>query len=542
MSEQSVTVLIADDQRVVREGLALVLGLMEGVEVVGAASDGEEAVALVERLAPQVVLMDLRMPRLDGVEATGRIRQLAPATQVVVLTTYADDHTVIQALRAGACGYLTKDATNDQIRDALLAAVRGESAIDPAVQHHLVRSIARTAPLEWTPPDASRLPDELTRRNAEGIALIGDPRNDVHVFVSQLHLALLKVHNAFVDRARQSGVDEDEVFAEAARATRWHYQWIVLNEYLPAVAGADVVRDVLASGPRFFRPQREVYLPFEFADGAFRYGHGQIRATYTINEHARDVSIFPDLAGMRPVPVARAVDWTLLFDTPGSARAQRARRIDGKLVGALIRLPHQITGDVSVEAYRSLAVRDLERGEALGLPSGESVARAMGEEPLRPEEIGLAGSEWSAETPLWLYFMLEAAARANGDRLGTAGARIVSEVLIGIVGADPGSYMSVEPDWRPTLWPAGAAGSLTIADLLAFAPLPSRSRRRGPRRSWLTSRPTGASTQKRQRKARESAAQPRASCSRSRSCRNSWTRSARRRKVAPTGFEPVLPP
>lgn len=306
-------------------------------------------------------------------------------------------------------------------------------------------------------------------RNAEGIALIGDPRNDVHVFVSQLHLALLKVHNAFVDRARRSGIDEDEVFDEAARATRWHYQWIVLNEYLPAVAGEDLVDDVIASGPRFFRPQREVYLPFEFADGAFRYGHGQIRATYTINEHSRDVSMFPDLAGMRPVPAARAVDWTLLFDTPGSAPAQRARRIDGKLVGALIRLPHEITGDVSVDAYRSLAARDLERGEALGLPSGESVAREMGEQPLRPEQIGLAGSGWSGETPLWLYFMLEAAARADGDRLGPAGARIVSEVLIGIVSADPDSYLSVEPDWGPTLPPGGAGESFTVADLLAFA-------------------------------------------------------------------------
>jgi DNA-binding NarL/FixJ family response regulator len=174
VSEPPITVLIADDQRVVREGLSLVLGLMEGVEVVGAATDGEEAIALVEQLAPRVVLMDLRMPRVDGVQATGRIRQRAPETRVVVLTTYADDHTVIQALRAGACGYLTKDATNDQIREALLAAVRGESAIDPAVQHHLVRSIARTAPLEWTPPDAARLPDDLTRREAEVLALIAE--------------------------------------------------------------------------------------------------------------------------------------------------------------------------------------------------------------------------------------------------------------------------------------------------------------------------------------------------------------------------------
>jgi DNA-binding NarL/FixJ family response regulator len=92
------------------------------------------------------------LPRCDGVEATRRLRESGAEAKVVVLTTYADDHSVIQALRAGACGFLTKDATNDEIRNALEAATRGESAIDPAVQHHVVKAIARTAPLEWNPP------------------------------------------------------------------------------------------------------------------------------------------------------------------------------------------------------------------------------------------------------------------------------------------------------------------------------------------------------------------------------------------------------
>jgi DNA-binding NarL/FixJ family response regulator len=174
VSADAITVVLADDQRVVREGLAMVLGLMSGVEVLGSASDGEEAIALAEQLTPQVVLMDLRMPRVDGVEATKHITERQPETKVVVLTTYADDHTVIQALRAGACGFLTKDATNEQIRHALQAAVRGEAAIDPAVQHHLVNSIARTAPLEWIPPDESRLPDALTPREATVLGLIAE--------------------------------------------------------------------------------------------------------------------------------------------------------------------------------------------------------------------------------------------------------------------------------------------------------------------------------------------------------------------------------
>jgi DNA-binding NarL/FixJ family response regulator len=181
VSAEKLTVVLADDQRVVREGLSMVLGLMPDVEVLGSASDGEEAIALVERLSPQVALMDLRMPRLDGVEATRRIAECHPQTKVVVLTTYADDHTVIQALRAGACGFLTKDATSQQIRDALGAAVRGEAAIDPAVQHHLVNSIAKTAPLQWTPPDVARLPDGLTPREAEVLVLIAEGLSNAEI-------------------------------------------------------------------------------------------------------------------------------------------------------------------------------------------------------------------------------------------------------------------------------------------------------------------------------------------------------------------------
>jgi DNA-binding NarL/FixJ family response regulator len=174
MTRGATTVLIADDQRVVREGLTMVLGLMPGVEIVGSARDGEEAIALVQQLQPDVVLMDLRMPRCDGVEATRRLTQTGTATKVVVLTTYADDHSVIQALRAGACGFLTKDAGSPEIAAALEAAKRGEAAIDPAVQHHLVKAIARTAPLQWIPPDQNQLPDGLTPREAAVLALIAE--------------------------------------------------------------------------------------------------------------------------------------------------------------------------------------------------------------------------------------------------------------------------------------------------------------------------------------------------------------------------------
>jgi DNA-binding NarL/FixJ family response regulator len=161
-----IRVLIADDQRVVREGLSMVLALMEGVEVVGTATDGAEAVTLARTVRPDVVLMDLRMPRCDGVEATRRLRTEAPEVKVVVLTTYSDDRSVLDAVRAGARGYLTKDAGGEQIHEALRQVVDDHAVIDPAVQRHLVDAIA------GEPAPRPAFPDGLTPREAEVLSLM----------------------------------------------------------------------------------------------------------------------------------------------------------------------------------------------------------------------------------------------------------------------------------------------------------------------------------------------------------------------------------
>jgi DNA-binding NarL/FixJ family response regulator len=167
-----IRLLIADDQRVVREGLILVLGLLPDVDVVGAVADGAEAVTRAEELRPDVVLMDLRMPRCDGVEATKLLRERLPETRVVVLTTYSDDQSVIEALRAGARGYLTKDAGGAEIQAALHRVLADNAVIDPAVQHHLVDAIATGAPAAPRPTGAARLPDGLTPREAEVLTLV----------------------------------------------------------------------------------------------------------------------------------------------------------------------------------------------------------------------------------------------------------------------------------------------------------------------------------------------------------------------------------
>jgi DNA-binding NarL/FixJ family response regulator len=166
----SIRVVVADDQRVVRDGLAMLVGLIDDVEVVGSACDGIEAVELARDQRPDVVLMDLRMPRLEGAEATRRIRTALPDTQVLVLTTYADDESLFPALQAGARGYLTKDASAEEIEHAIRALVAGQTHLDPAVQQRLVTAVLASQPVAGTGQGTP--PDELTPREVEVLKLI----------------------------------------------------------------------------------------------------------------------------------------------------------------------------------------------------------------------------------------------------------------------------------------------------------------------------------------------------------------------------------
>jgi DNA-binding NarL/FixJ family response regulator len=172
----TVRVLLADDQRVVREGLGTLLGLLDGIELVATAADGAEAVELARRHDPDVVLMDLRMPRVDGIEAIRRLAALGERPRAIALTTYADDASVLGALRAGARGYLTKDAGAEEIRAAVEAVARGEAALDPSVQRHVVAAVAGADPAA-----AAELPDDLTPREAEVLSLIAEGRTNAEI-------------------------------------------------------------------------------------------------------------------------------------------------------------------------------------------------------------------------------------------------------------------------------------------------------------------------------------------------------------------------
>jgi len=196
-----IRVLVADDQKVVRDGLSVILGLLPGIEVVGAAVDGDDAFRQALAMAPDVVLMDLHMPNCDGFEAIRRLALARPRISVVVLTTYSDDASVLAALRAGARGFLTKDAGAAEIREAVSVVSAGGAPLDPAVQRQLVEAIARgdrlglagersgpageTRGQEASPASpvspASPAPDGLTPREVEVLAEIASGLSNAEI-------------------------------------------------------------------------------------------------------------------------------------------------------------------------------------------------------------------------------------------------------------------------------------------------------------------------------------------------------------------------
>jgi hypothetical protein len=318
--------------------------------------------------------------------------------------------------------------------------------------------------------DADR-PHDLPR-NSQGIALLGDPRNDENIIVSQLHLAFVKFHNAVYDKLKADGVSPGQLFDETQKLVRWHYQWIVLHEFLPLLVGQDMVNTVLRQGLRFYswRWRREPFIPVEFSVAAYRFGHSQVRGGYGINDGFGAAIFVPpgatgeDLSSGRPLEARKVIDWRRFFALDVSVTPQLSQRIDTTLSRPLFQLPFGVAANPA-----SLAQRNLLRHLTFGLPSGQTVARRMGASPLSADELadvaaidaGLAKS-----TPLWFYVLREADKRANGQTLGPVGGRIVAEVFIGLLQADDLSFVSQNPTWKPTL---GTNGDFKMTDLLGFA-------------------------------------------------------------------------
>lgn len=344
-------------------------------------------------------------------------------------------------------------------------------------------------------------------RDSLGQAIVGDSRNDENVILSQFHLAMLRFHNAVTDdlagRPEFQSATPERIYQEARRIVTWHYQWIILNEFLPLTIGQQRVDQIQTEGLQYYKPKLasnnfttpdgRTYprIPIEFSVAAYRFGHSQVRPSYRVNfgatggtpffafifddTSAHDATDPNDLRGGKRAP-RRFVDWQTFFDF-GDGNVRSNKRIDTGLSTPLMLLPgfKAPAPGLPADGVQSLASRNLIRHVNFGLPSGQAIAKMMKVPALTPAQLSeLSGYALDASTtldqstPLWYYVLKEAEVMENGFRLGPVGARIVGEVFIGLLQADPSAYVSAKPDWKPTL-PAATPGTFRMTDLLRFA-------------------------------------------------------------------------
>jgi heme peroxidase len=330
-------------------------------------------------------------------------------------------------------------------------------------------------------------------RSPEGFALIGDHRNDENLVVAQTHIAFVKLHNKVCDQISGGGKTAQQVFTEARQIVTWHYQWMVLHDFVERITEPGIVAKILDQGRRFYRFKKFPYMPVEFSAAAYRFGHSMVRERYSHNRIFSPATLkqlfdFTGLSGgivgdlapnpptaPIPTPVLPSnwiIDWRRWYDlsppaNPAGVPVNLSRKIDPFLVPQLHTLPGG-GGD--------LAFRNLRRGVILGLPSGQDVASAIRvTNPLTPDELASGDDGKIAKkhdlhkhTPLWYYILKEAQQRGGGKKLGPVGATIVSEVLVGLVHGDHSSFLWLKgKDWKPTL-PSRVPGTFTMADLLRF--------------------------------------------------------------------------
>ena len=289
-------------------------------------------------------------------------------------------------------------------------------------------------------------------RNRQGRALIADPRNDENVVLAQLHLGMIRFHNAVVGRLASSGDSGTALFNQAQRRVRWHYQWAIVNDFLPQVVGRSQVADALERD--FSRPDTTQGLPLEVAQGVLRYVYSQVRLQYQLNDDA-NVSLLPadehDDTLLRhrsqSIPSRLTVNWGRFFDLDDGP-TQPSKLIDTKITPAFLNLP--LVEDPR-PARRSVAVRFFLQGKRAGLPSGENVARALGESPTLPNTSALRKLGLK-NTPLLYYVLAEAEHQfqdTNKDRLGPVAGRLLTDTIIRRLRLDPQSYLNAHPEFTP---------------------------------------------------------------------------------------------
>jgi Animal haem peroxidase len=328
-------------------------------------------------------------------------------------------------------------------------------------------------------------------RNSNGSAIIADPRNDENAIISGLQAAFILFHNRVVDQLRLQGVPLSQQFAQARRLVTWHYQWIIVHQFLVEIIGGDLVQDILRNGRRYYRPEPgPAFIPVEFQGAAYRFGHSMVRPSYRLNLAGNpDGSaffgmIFDPAAQGQADPIdlrggARArrrfVGWQTFFDfgpqftDPNSTNPaiRRNKRIDRKISTPLFRLP--LAAIASGDPPISLPQRNLLRQLTWSMPAGQRIAQVMGAPMLHLQELAGYGVALENQTPLWYYVLAEAEQLTDGLRLGPVGGRIVGEVFIGLLQLDANSYLrAAPPGWVPTL-PTQTPGDFRMTDLLRFA-------------------------------------------------------------------------
>ena len=325
-------------------------------------------------------------------------------------------------------------------------------------------------------------------------ALVGDPRDDENVIVGGMHCAHILFYNRVLDELsehdlarfpavraqREDPGNNYAAFLLAREVTLWHYQWLLVNEHLPQIAGQDVVNDVLARGNRFYRPPAgDTFMPIEFGAAGYRMGHSMVRPSYRANftsgtGDSTSATADPffalvfdknepdfsdpvtydrdDLLGGYPAP-RRYVGWQTFFDL-GDGNVKNNKKIDPIVSSVLFTLPVPAIAPHTQTSPTVLPQRNLLRQLTWGLPSGQAIARAMCAPALAASDLDeLAGvyPPFAQSTPLWYYILAEAKAIADGLNLGPVGGRIVTETLIGLLRGDPTSYLSVYPGFQPFL-------------------------------------------------------------------------------------------
>ncbi|MEO6801689.1 MAG: heme peroxidase family protein [Granulicella sp.] len=327
-------------------------------------------------------------------------------------------------------------------------------------------------------------------RNSQMTALLGDPRNDENMILSQLHVAFLQFHNAVVDYVRSELKIKsfNESFNEAQRIVRWHYQWMILHFFLPLTCGQAVVDDVLANGRKFYHWKNDPFIPVEFSVACYRFGHSQVRPSYLANfagDKGQPFAAFifnpagegdpkdpNDLSGSARAP-RRYIDWPTFFDF-NDGKVKNNKKIDALLSTPLFTLPGSVVAHPDpTKNPQSLAQRNLLRALTFSLPSGQRVAKAMQLPVLSEDDLDmLKPFGLQNRTPLWFYILREAGLMQNGETLGPVAARIVTEVMIGVMEGDKLSYLNQEPDWRPflpTVDKSHHGKDFGIIDILRFA-------------------------------------------------------------------------